>query len=102
MYTYMFTALLRILICSFMCLDIPDQDGSPYYIIGIVESGARAEVAEADVEFAEPGLHHAGSRTTSGARLMPSESGDESSHSENDISLESATGPDLGELAYQR
>jgi len=89
-----------------------DLDGSPYYIIGVVEAGARAEVAEPEVACTEPveevGLHDAmsndalsrtTSRTTSSARLVPSEAEDETSHSESDMSLESISGSDFGDIS---
>merc|ERR1712007_7965 len=70
------------------------QDDAPYHVIGITEAGALENNAN-PVE--EPGVCRSGSAAIKGARSVSFESSDGTF--ENELSLESVSGSDLGEIS---
>jgi len=73
-----------------------DEDGSPYYLVGIVEAGGRAEKAE-QVGALE-GLRN-DPASIGRASSSSGESGEKNAHSESELTLESVKGSDLGAIS---
>jgi len=79
-----------------------DQEGSPYYVVGIVEARTRVEATELEEE---PGVLRNAQKTSGQVGMqgrpgtLSEEHASENSQSESELTLEFAQGDDLGEVA---